>query len=370
MNVPFLFNGALYRQVDGISMGSPLGPLLADIFTAKLEQSTLASSIQQLDMYCRYVDDTFVLCPASQDIDHLLVACNNAHPSIQFTMEKEEGGALPFLDVLLKRRENGTLQRSVYRKASWVGQYINFQSFVPLQRKRNLVKNLAFRARSICSDDTIQEEFDFLHMTFLRNGYPEKFVQKNLKEQTSRKPVFSVQKKKVYLRLQYKGEIVSERNKNRIARAVESAYPAANLQVFYTNRPILTPCNKDKLPCSTASSVVYLFSCSCGASYIGRTTRRLVQRTKEHIPSWLARGESRQVKSSILGHLIDLGHSVNVEQAFKVIYRTEHSRSKGLRQRFLNTAEAVAIRLHKPTLCVQKEFTQALLLPWPDAAIW
>jgi predicted GIY-YIG superfamily endonuclease len=282
-------------------------------------------------------------------------------------MEKEEGGTLPFLDVLLKRRENGTLQRSVYRKASWVGQYINFHSFVPLHRKRNLVKNLATRARKICSNETIQEEMDFLHMTFLQNGYPMKFIQKNLREQTNRRPMVSVSKKKVYLKLEYKGEIASERNKIRITRAVESAYPAANLQVFYTNRPILTPCNKDKLPCSTASSVIYLFSCSCGASYIGRTTRRLIQRIKEHIPSWLARGEHRQVRSSILAHLIDLNHSVNLEQSFKVIYRTEQSRSKGLRQRFLNTAEAVAIRLHKPTLCVQKEFTQALLLPWPNA---
>ena len=32
MNVQFLFNGNLFRQIDGVAMGSPLGPFLVDIF--------------------------------------------------------------------------------------------------------------------------------------------------------------------------------------------------------------------------------------------------------------------------------------------------------------------------------------------------
>jgi hypothetical protein len=31
-NCHFLFNGSLYQQVDGVAMGSPLGPLFANIF--------------------------------------------------------------------------------------------------------------------------------------------------------------------------------------------------------------------------------------------------------------------------------------------------------------------------------------------------
>ena len=30
----FLFDGSLYQQVDRVAMGSPLGPLLANIFMA------------------------------------------------------------------------------------------------------------------------------------------------------------------------------------------------------------------------------------------------------------------------------------------------------------------------------------------------
>jgi hypothetical protein len=37
-----LFDGALYKQGDGVAMGSPLGPLFANIFLSFHEKSWLA----------------------------------------------------------------------------------------------------------------------------------------------------------------------------------------------------------------------------------------------------------------------------------------------------------------------------------------
>ena len=37
MNQLFQFNGELYEQTDGVAMGSPLGPLLADVFMCHIE---------------------------------------------------------------------------------------------------------------------------------------------------------------------------------------------------------------------------------------------------------------------------------------------------------------------------------------------
>ena len=37
-NVHFTINGQIYIQVDGVSMGSPLAPLFADIFMTELER--------------------------------------------------------------------------------------------------------------------------------------------------------------------------------------------------------------------------------------------------------------------------------------------------------------------------------------------
>ena len=83
------FKSQLYRQINGVAMGSPLVPILADIVMAKLENGPLTSVMDQLHFYCRYVDDTFVVCENTVDLPYLVSVANNAHRAIQFTYEKE-----------------------------------------------------------------------------------------------------------------------------------------------------------------------------------------------------------------------------------------------------------------------------------------
>ena len=45
--------------------------------------------------------------------------------------------------------------------------------------------------------------------------------------------------------------------------------------------------NKDVLPIVNLSNVIYLFDCGCGHSYIGRTTQRLGEGVKQHVPAGL-----------------------------------------------------------------------------------
>jgi hypothetical protein len=40
-NCHFIFNGQIYQQIDGVAMGSPLGPLFANIFMSFHEKSWL-----------------------------------------------------------------------------------------------------------------------------------------------------------------------------------------------------------------------------------------------------------------------------------------------------------------------------------------
>nr|VZI52560.1 unnamed protein product [Spirometra erinaceieuropaei] len=116
LNVQFLFDNQLYRQIDGVAMGSPLGPLLADVFMGKLERFQLSDQIKKLKHYGRYVDDIFAIATTETDVAALLNAANQAHPSIKFTLEMESAGSLPFLDVLLNRRSDGSIRRSVYER--------------------------------------------------------------------------------------------------------------------------------------------------------------------------------------------------------------------------------------------------------------
>ena len=92
--------------------------------------------------------------------------------------EQECNNEFAFLDVSLTRRPDGNIRWSVYRKKTYSGQYINFNSFVPIRLKRNLVSNLTFRARYICSEDTLTAELDNLKNIFMDNGYPNRFIEK------------------------------------------------------------------------------------------------------------------------------------------------------------------------------------------------
>ena len=56
--VSFSFNDTMYRQVDGISMGFLLGPILANIFVGFSKNYSL-TGFPKPYIHLRYVDDTF-----------------------------------------------------------------------------------------------------------------------------------------------------------------------------------------------------------------------------------------------------------------------------------------------------------------------
>ena len=66
-----------------------------------------------------------------------------------FTVEVEQEGRLPFMDVLLQRRENGTISTDVYRKPMNTERYLQFDSYHPLGAKRAVFGALARRLNCV-----------------------------------------------------------------------------------------------------------------------------------------------------------------------------------------------------------------------------
>ena len=83
-NQLFQLNGVLYEQTDGVATGSPLGPLLANVFMCSIE-AKLQQDGKLPSFYRRYVDDTLTIMPDRESADCFLRNLNDCHPSIKFT---------------------------------------------------------------------------------------------------------------------------------------------------------------------------------------------------------------------------------------------------------------------------------------------
>ena len=59
---PFEFEGDIYVQLDGASMGSPLGPTSADFYVSEIENKLLnQNKITNPRFYRKYVDDILAI---------------------------------------------------------------------------------------------------------------------------------------------------------------------------------------------------------------------------------------------------------------------------------------------------------------------
>ena len=92
----------MYQQIDGVAMGSPLGPALANIFVGYSE-SLLFRRVKKQPMYYRYVDDTFAILDGESDCDEFLHQLNSLHLSLRFTLKKKVYQFFSFLDVQVEK---------------------------------------------------------------------------------------------------------------------------------------------------------------------------------------------------------------------------------------------------------------------------
>ena len=320
----FMFNNKYYKHVDGVAMGSPLGPALANIFMCSFESKWLRDCPNDFKpvFYRRYVDDIFALFSSPDHADKFKEYLSSKHPNINFSIEKKKDSCLPFLDVKIFR-ENEKFATNVYRKKTFSGVYTNFKSFIPETYKIGLIKSLLFRCFSLCSDFIkFHHEIDKLKSILYKNSYPRDLIDKCIKEFLDKiltpKPVVStVPKKQLIITLPYLGKL-SLQIRTRINRIMKNKLPYCNIQfVFQTKCKISNFFTfKDKIPLVLRSGIVYKFQCgSCHATYYGKTKRHFKVRMCEHLGISALTG--KRVKgdddSAIKEHLLFCNHKPDFE---------------------------------------------------------
>ena len=181
---------------------------------------------------------------------------------------------------------------------------------------------------------------------------------------------FGPQKCPVYLRVPWIGKPSITLDKN-VTTAVGKCYGSITTRVVFTAKRMLPTSRKDVLPSTLKSSVVYEYSCHCDSRYVGRTSQRLQDRIKQHVPVWIRQGKTVQrdqpgrackrrgtvpeCDSAIGQHLLEneLCTANYSDTHFKIL-----ATARNLFH--LSLLEAAYIKTTRPILCRQKEFVYTL----------
>ena len=161
----------ILQPANGVTVGSPLAPLLADLC-----MNWIINEIKQIrpqrTLFYRYVEDCFALFSSQKEILKFYQQLNMIHPNVQFTYKASDNHQMLFLDVWINNIK-GILKLSTYQKPTSTALYINWQSFVTFCYKLDLFKTMLRRGYNICNSfSLIHEDFHGISSIFKQNGYP------------------------------------------------------------------------------------------------------------------------------------------------------------------------------------------------------
>ena len=357
-------NNEIYVQNDGVAMGSPLGPILANVFMVELENTLVPRLHQYVKKWRRYVDDTFAYIK-NESTDYFLTTLNSFHPDISFTFEKENNSHLPFLDVLFIR--NGTnLDPTVYRKDTHNDLFLHWDAFAPVSWKQWTLRTLVIRAYLICSNkELLHKELEYLRSVFLKkNGYPLSTIKKtNERNRRKSKTKWShpsqydgtanPQEQKVHSLLLPFADSKGTTIVKNLNKTLKNVLPSnVKTRITYTGQKLNSSFRiKDKIYEKQKHDLIYYTKCPeafCKEDYLGETGRWIIERVANHA--------GKDKKSHLLKHAltqnyrdVDLGNMKIIDSSFH---------NNMLKRKI---SEALYIKQYRPSLNSQEQSVELKL---------
>jgi len=292
----------------GVPMGSPVSVVIANLVMESVENSALLSFPNPPRFWRRFVDDTFVIIN-NDKIDDFFEHINQVEDSINFTMEREVENCLPFLDVLVTKLADGSLQTKVHRKPTQTDRYLNFNSHHPLQHKRSVVKTLLARAASHVTTEADRElEIQRVCESLAKNDYPNWFL----------KQCMSTENTGTENETTPNGIVVLPfcPNLSYTLKRILNDYGIKVCFKPYTTIKNVLDKSKDKINPLKRKGAIYEIPCAdCQQVYVGETGRSFNTRCKEH---------KRDVKNELMGKLDGENRNTNCTALVKHVQKSNH----------------------------------------------
>ena len=162
---------------------------------------------------------------------------------------------------------------------------------------------------------------------------------------------------------------LDEVRKAQITFAVKRCFFSVEPRVIFNTRQLLPAIKKDVLPSHHYSNVIYQFVCHCDSRYVGRTSQRLEDQIKQHVPRSIANPPASHNRQSLSHsckantrpqqfHEFSIGQHL-LDNAQCALHYSNKKFSILARGRFsfhLSALEATFVKSLNPLLCKQKEF--------------
>jgi len=351
-NVIMATHDGYYEQIDGLAMGSPPAPHLANGWMSQYDEEIRGEA----KIFARYMDDIFRDIK-SAEVDQKLVEINGFHPKLSFTIEREIGGRLAFLDMQLIH-QGGRITSTWFSKPTDTGLILNYHALAPRRYKRSVVSGFVHRIFRACSTwSHFHASLEKAKQILEHNQYPPSFYNpiihhtlgdilvKEDQGTTATRPSTmnasaddtEIPKRPIFI--QYRGKFTED-----FARSLHMC--KAPCSVIMTMRKLKTvlPSLKTQVEKPLKSGVVYIFQCaSCPAAYVGQTGRHLATRVKEH----------SKAPSPVAEHVKSCGSSITMADV-SILERSSHEVKR-------KTLEALCIQELDPSLNVQEDFRNRTL---------
>ena len=221
-----------------------------------------------------YMDDILRTIKAEM-IETKLHAINGLHPNLKFTIDVEQEGRLPFLNICILHIDSH-LHSTWYTKPTDTGLVMNFHALAPKCYKRSVVEGLVYRVYRACShwkysNASLGKAKDMLE----RNQYLPQFYHLIIKA-TIEKLIVPVvnfpdeneeSKSKVMVYVSYRGHLTDIFVK-KLKESGAPVQPIVTLRKLKTVMPSLKTTTKFE----SRSRIVYKITCpGCDTCYVDQT---------------------------------------------------------------------------------------------------
>ena len=290
-NVVMSTHRGYYKQIDGLAMGSPPAPHLANGWLSQFDATIKGSS----KLFSRYMDDILQEIK-SREITKKIAQINALHNNLTFTIEKQENGKLPFLDMRIIRDLQGNLSSTWYNKPTDTGLILNYHALAPRRYKKSVVSGFVHRIARACSTWTnFHNSLEKAKKVLEQNQYPPPFYNPIIEQtltsivqsfnpveeqnqststtsQTNEPPIVLeespapvIPKKMIFI--QYRGKCTED-----YARALHQCEAPCKMVMTLRKLKTTMPSLKPQVEKHLKSGTVYQIQCpSCQACYVGQT---------------------------------------------------------------------------------------------------